>query len=83
VRSTAVRSLGQISRAETKRLEELCASQPLDEETPDAEPAPESVEPDTPTDESLLTEDPEALNIAVPTFNMRLDGSYGAGSRGK
>jgi hypothetical protein len=66
VRSTAVRSLGEISRSEVKRI--AAEKGDLDpKRCDDSEPAvhPDPAEPEA-----------EALNLPVPGFAIRLDGSF-------
>jgi HEAT repeat protein len=76
VRSTAVRSLGEISRAENRRLEaeraeaELCRLEQLRLEQEKA--AEEAAQPEA---------EAEPLNLPVPGFTLRLDGSYVPGAR--
>lgn len=71
VRSTAVRSLGQISRAETKRLEaqaeqERLLAQQAAEQAAASHHAPHHEEHGA----------PEPLNLPVPNFELRLDGTH-------
>jgi len=74
VRSTAVRSLGEISRAETRRIEAGQAEADLrrleQEESLACQVEQAQPEPDC---------DSDKLDLPVPGFTLRLDGSYARG----
>ena len=79
VRSTALRSLAEIRRSETKRLE-LEAEREKQKLRPIAETVPETIA--TPeSSETAESKEPDTLNIAVPSFGLRLDGSFTPGSK--